>query len=70
MTQNIFLKAIIFLKPPNKGHRHQLPNMPAPPALQASGETEQGPARRSDENDHPDIVSRASNSVENLNNVD
>ena len=66
MTQNIFLKAIIFLKPPNKGHRHQLPNMPAPPALQASGETEQG-SERLNENHHPDIVPRASNSGENLN---
>ena len=44
--------------------------MPAPSAIQAPGETEQGPGRRPDENDHPDIVSRASNSRQNLNNVD
>ena len=55
------------MKTPNKAHRNQLQNMTAPPAIQTPGEIEQGPERQLDENGHPDIVSRSS---ENLNNVD
>ena len=40
--------------------------MSAPSAIQAPGETEQG-SERLNENHHPDIVPRASNSGENLN---
>ena len=57
------------MKTSNKVHRDQLQNMP-PPAIQASGETEQEPERRPDEINRHDIVSPASNSRENLNNVD
>ena len=55
------------MKTPNKAHRNQLQNMAAQPVIQAPGEIEQGPERQLDENGHPDIVSRGS---ENLNNVD
>ena len=40
--------------------------MSAQSAIQAPGETEQG-SERLNENHHPDIVPRASNSGENLN---
>ena len=55
------------MKTPNKAHRNQPQNMAVPPIVHAPGETDQGPERQLDENGHPDIVSRGS---ENLNNVD
>ena len=55
------------MKTPNKAHRNQLQNMTAPLAIQTPGEIQQDPERQLDENGHPNIVSRSS---ENLNNVD